>query len=197
MRFAAIYDTDNTINQTNYYAFDTAFNQQELVWIDNLKELYPFQNATTVSDESNANPAIRKSNIKWIHHDEKSAWVYDRIRDLSIEANNSIWKFNLHSILDSIQYTEYYANGGHYGWHTDIGPGSISHRKVSITIQLSGPDEYEGGDFDLWYGSEFMTMEKKKGSAILFPSFTLHRVTPVTKGVRRSLVLWVGGEAYK
>jgi PKHD-type hydroxylase len=197
MRFAAIYDTDNTINQTNYYAFDTAFNQQELVWIDNLKELYPFQNATTVSDESNANPAIRKSNIKWIHHDEKSAWVYDRIRDLSIEANNSIWKFNLHSVLDSIQYTEYYANGGHYGWHTDIGPGSISHRKVSITIQLSGPDEYEGGDFDLWYGSEFMTMEKKKGSAILFPSFTLHRVTPVTKGVRRSLVLWVGGEAYK
>ncbi len=197
MRFAAIYDTDNTINQTNYYAFDTAFNQQELIWIDNLKELYPFQNATTVSDESNANPAIRKSNIKWIHHDEKSAWVYDRIRDLSIEANNSIWKFNLHSVLDSIQYTEYYANGGHYGWHTDIGPGSISHRKVSITIQLSGPDEYEGGDFDLWYGSEFMTMEKKKGSAILFPSFTLHRVTPVTKGVRRSLVLWVGGEAYK
>ncbi len=197
MRFAAIYDTDNTINQTNYYAFDTAFNQQELIWIDNLKELYPFQNATTVSDESNANHAIRKSNIKWIHHDEKSAWVYDRIRDLSIEANNSIWKFNLHSVLDSIQYTEYYANGGHYGWHTDIGPGSISHRKVSITIQLSGPDEYEGGDFDLWYGSEFMTMEKKKGSAILFPSFTLHRVTPVTKGVRRSLVLWVGGEAYK
>ncbi len=197
MRFAAIYDTDNTINQTNYYAFDTAFNQQELIWIDNLKELYPFQNATTVSDESNANPAIRKSNIKWIHHDEKSAWVYDRIRDLSIEANNSIWKFNLHSVLDSIQYTEYYANGGHYGWHTDIGPGSINHRKVSITIQLSGPDEYEGGDFDLWYGSEFMTMEKKKGSAILFPSFTLHRVTPVTKGVRRSLVLWVGGEAYK
>jgi PKHD-type hydroxylase len=42
-----------------------------------------------------------------------------------------------------------------------------------------------------------MTAPKKKGSVILFPSFTMHRVTPVTKGVRRSLVLWVGGEAYK
>jgi PKHD-type hydroxylase len=197
MRFAPIYNIDDSINQTNYYSFDNGFSEQELIWIDNLKELYPFQTATTVSDESNPNEEIRKSNIKWIYHDEKSAWVYDRIRDLSIEANNSIWKFNLHSILDSIQYTEYYANGGHYGWHTDIGPGSISHRKISITIQLSSPDEYEGGDFELWHGGEFRTMEKKKGSAILFPSFTLHRVTPITKGVRRSLVLWVGGEAYK
>jgi len=197
MRFAAIYDFDNSINQTNYYSFEDGFSKQELEWIDNLKELYPFQNATTVSDTSTANDEIRKSKIKWLHHDDKSAWVYDKIRDLSIQANNSIWKFNLHTILDSIQYTEYYEDGGHYGWHTDIGPGSISHRKISVTIQLSDPSEYEGGDFDLWCGGEFMTAPKKKGSVILFPSFTMHRVTPVTKGVRRSLVLWVGGEAYK
>jgi PKHD-type hydroxylase len=197
MRFAAIYDFDNSINQTNYYSFEDGFSAQELEWIDNLKELYPFQTATTVSDTSNANDEIRKSKIKWIHHDDKSAWVYDKIRDFSIQANNSIWKFNLHTIIDSIQYTEYYEDGGHYGWHTDIGPGSISHRKISVTIQLSDPDEYEGGDFDLWCGGEFMTAPKKKGSVILFPSFTMHRVTPVTKGVRRSLVLWVGGEAYK
>lgn len=197
MRFAPIYDTDNSINQTNYYSFDNAFNEQELVWIDNLKELYPFQSATTISDTKTANDEIRKSKIKWIYHDEKSAWVYDRIRDLSIHANNEIWKFNLYSVLDSIQYTEYYADGGHYGWHTDIGPGSINHRKISITIQLSNDNDYEGGDFELWTGGEFRTTPRAKGSAILFPSFTMHRVTPITKGIRRSLVLWVGGEPYK
>jgi PKHD-type hydroxylase len=140
---------------------------------------------------------FRKSKIKWMHHDGQSAWVYDRIRDLSIEANNAIWKFNLHSIIDSIQYTEYYEGGGHYGWHTDIGPGSINHRKISITIQLSDPNEYEGGDLELWSGGDFKTMPKQKGAAVLFPSFLLHRVTPVTKGVRKSLVLWVGGSPYK
>lgn len=197
MRFSPIYENDNSINQTNYYSFDNAFSEQELVWIDNLKELYPFQTATTVANTEEENNEIRKSKIKWIYHDEKSAWVYDKIRDLSIEANNAIWKFNLYSVLDSIQYTEYYEDGGHYGWHTDIGPGSINHRKISITIQLSDSDEYEGGDFELWTGGGFQTTSRKKGSAILFPSFTMHRVTPITKGVRRSLVLWVGGEPYK
>jgi PKHD-type hydroxylase len=132
-----------------------------------------------------------------MHHDGQSAWVYDRIRDLSIEANNAIWKFNLHSIIDSIQYTEYYEGGGHYGWHTDIGPGSINHRKISITIQLSDPDEYEGGNLEMWSDGDFQTMPKQKGAAVLFPSFLLHRVTPVTKGTRKSLVLWVGGSPYK
>ena len=58
-------------------------------------------------------------------------------------------------------------------------------------------DEYEGGDFEIGSGGEFKKLSKKKGSGILFPSFLMHRVTPITKGVRKSLVLWVGGESYK
>jgi PKHD-type hydroxylase len=189
-----LYGIDNTIDQTNYYSFDFAFNEQELEWISNLQKCYSFETASTFAGDTNE---FRKSKIKWMHHDGQSAWVYDRIRDLSIEANNAIWKFNLHSIIDSIQYTEYYEGGGHYNWHTDIGPGSINHRKISITIQLSDPNEYEGGDLELWSGGDFKTMPKQKGAAVLFPSFLLHRVTPVTKGVRKSLVLWVGGSPYK
>jgi PKHD-type hydroxylase len=79
----------------------------------------------------------------------------------------------------------------------DIGPGSISHRKVSITIQLSDPSEYEGGDLELWYGGSIIQIPKNKGLTVLFPSFSMHRVTPITKGTRKSLVLWVGGEHYK
>lgn len=196
MNIKPIFNLNESIDQTNYYSFDIAFNKEQLGWISNLVERYPFEKATTVGSTLEDVDNIRKSNIKWIHHDDLSYWVYDRIQYMVVEANQ-IWNFNLHSIIDSIQYTEYLEGGGHYDWHIDIGPGSINHRKVSITIQLSDSNEYEGGDFEIWTGGEFKKLPRKKGSAILFPSFLMHRVTPITKGVRKSLVLWVGGDSYK
>ena len=193
MDYKLVFSRDQSIDQTNHYVISDAFNKEELEWINNLQELYPFQEATVVGDVD----GIRKSEIKWIHPDDKSLWVYERITQYAQQANNELWKFNLHSIIDSIQYTVYYEGGGHYGWHVDIGPNSINHRKISITIQLSDPDDYEGGDLEIWTGGEFKTIERKQGCAILFPSFLMHRVTPVTKGIRKSLVLWLGGDSYK
>jgi PKHD-type hydroxylase len=118
-----------------------------------------------------------------------------------MEANNALWDFNLVSVLEQIQYTEYYASEeGHYGWHQDIGPGPMSTRKVSITVQLSGPDEYTGGDLEIWRGGDLENVEKaprNKGLVFIFPSFMMHRVTKVETGIRRSFVLWVGGEHFK
>ena len=79
----------------------------------------------------------------------------------------------------------------------DIGPHPINHRKVSVTIQLSNPEDYDGGELELWTGAGIQKVEKHKGCAILFPSYMLHRITPVTKGVRKSLVLWVGGSTFR
>jgi PKHD-type hydroxylase len=196
MNIKPIFNLNESIDQTNYYLFDTAFNKEELDWIYNLVERYPFEKATTIGNNSEDVDVIRKSNIKWIHHDNLSYWVYDKIQNMVLEANQ-LWDFNIHSVVDSIQYTEYLEGGGHYDWHVDIGPGTINHRKISITIQLSDSNEYEGGDFEIWSGGQFKKLPKKKGCAILFPSFLMHRVTPITKGVRKSLVLWVGGESYK
>ena len=98
---------------------------------------------------------------------------------------------------ESIQYTEYFDNGGHYDWHQDIGPGELSIRKVSVTIQLSDSDEYEGGDLEFLRGATPEQAPRGKGVAVLFPSYLLHRVTPLTGGTRRSLVLWLGGSHYK
>lgn len=196
MRIIPAFDVNQNIDQTNYYWFENAFDKQELEWIDNLKELYPFEKATTVGGEETTDLA-RKSEIKWMNCDDNSWWVYNKLTELVQEANKAMWNFNLHTIIDSIQYTEYYEGGGHYGWHVDIGPGSINHRKISITVQLSDGDDYEGGDFEIWSGGDFKTCPRKKGCTIMFPSFLLHRVTPVTKGIRRSLVLWVGGDTYK
>ena len=193
MEYKLVFPRDQSVDQTLPYIFEEAFNDEELEWINNLQELYPFQEATIMGDNSN----IRKSEIKWLHNNERSFWVYEKICRLAMEANSRIWKFNLHSVIDAIQYTVYYEGGGHYDWHVDIGPSSISDRKISCSVQLSNPDKYEGGDLEIWSGGEFKTIERKQGSAIFFPSFLMHRVTPVTKGTRKSLVLWMGGDSYK
>ena len=194
MELKPIIPIDLNVDQTNYYWFKEGFTLNEIKSIENLSMDFPYEKATTVSSEPDSE--ARKSKIKWLHLNSKTDWVYNKIVDMAIEANTT-WKFNLHSIIDSIQYTEYYGGGGQYDWHVDIGPKNISHRKVSVTIQLSDTNDYEGGDLELWTGSGHFQLPRDKGVATFFPSFTMHRVTPVTKGIRKSLVLWIGGEYYK
>ena len=195
MDLKPIFPPKEGINQTNYYWFEKGFLSQEVDSIVNGSLEYEFQKAVII-DEHNTDK-FRKSNIKWLPYDSKWEWVIDKIMSQVIEANNTIWNFDLKSIIDNIQYTEYEGNGGHYDWHLDIGPGSISHRKISVVIQLSEPNEYEGGDLQIMTGSEYVTIPKGKGNVVVFPSFLLHRVVPLTSGNRKSLVLWIGGEHYK
>jgi len=196
MELKPIFNIDTRVDQTEYYWFQQGFSEEELGWFNNLKDLYPFEIASIVGSTT-PNTEVRNSRIKWLHYDERTDWVYEKLKNFSIEANNTIWGFNLTSIIDSIQYTEYPEGGGHYDWHVDIGPGSINHRKISIVTQLSDPSEYEGGELEIWCGGQFRQIPKIKGCTVLFPSFLLHRVTPVTSGVRRSMVFWAGGGSYK
>ena len=196
MELKPIFNIDTRVDQTEYYWFQQGFSEEELGWFNNLKDLYPFEIASIVGSTT-PNTEVRNSRIKWLHYDERTDWVYEKLKNFSIEANNTIWGFNLTSIIDSIQYTEYPEGGGHYDWHVDIGPGSINHRKISIVTQLSDPSEYEGGELEIWCGGQFRQIPKIKGCTVLFPSFLLHRVTPVTSGIRRSMVLWAGGGSYK
>ena len=192
-----IININNNIDQTEYYWYKEGFNADELDWIHNLKELYKYEIASIVGPtDPSILKEIRQSRIKWLTYDEKSMWLYDKLENFAVEANNIIWGFDLHSIIDSIQYTEYTEGCGHYDWHVDIGPG-IKHRKISIVVQLSDPSEYEGGDLQIWSGGQFRSVPKIKGCTALFPSFLLHRVTPVTNGLRRTLVLWIGGGSYR
>ena len=195
MELKPIFLPSEDINQTNYYWFNAGFTSAEIDKIVEDAKEYPFVKALVV-DEDNTDK-FRKSNIKWLPFDSKWEWVIDRIMTHVIEANNTIWKFDLNSIIDNIQYTEYEGNGGHYDWHLDIGPGKISHRKISITIELSDPEEYVGGDLEIMVGSDHTKIPRGKGNVVVFPSFLLHRVVPLTSGNRKSLVLWVGGGQYR
>lgn len=194
-----------TNDPQSYYWFEHGLSSEEVDQIiRTASELPEAERASTLGDETGG--GTRSSMIKWLPRNQAFDWLYERMISMSKEANQALWGFDLISSLEAIQYTEYYASeNGHYDWHQDIGAGELpSKRKVSITIQLSGADEYDGGDLLICTGSSGtgeldnnLVMPRGKGVGVLFPSYMMHRVTPVTRGVRRSLVLWVGGAHYR
>lgn len=185
-------------NPQQYYWYQHGFSKPELDKIYQSIASLPFQKATLIGGADNADQ-IRSSSIKWIPQTEDWKWLYDRLMKYAVEANTELWGFDLISALELIQYTEYYDTAnGHYDWHQDFGPGTPSHRKVSITVQLSEADEYEGGELEIWGGgTDLRTAPRGAGVVVVFPSYMMHRVTKVTKGTRRSFVLWIGGQHYK
>ena len=127
-------------------------------------------------------------------------FISEALSKLIERSNQNLWGFELGSIIEQIQYTEYHAEDkGHYDWHLDIGNDQYSLRKISLTVQLSDPNDYEGGLLELNHAGDdkSITAPTTKGSVFVFPSYLRHRVTPVTKGIRKSLVLWVGGNQFR
>jgi PKHD-type hydroxylase len=182
------------VNHFNYYYFTNAFTEQEIEEIIKIGESISKVTATTVGGDGVDGQVTnyRKSEVSWINRKENTKWIYDRISDLAIKANSEMWNFDIWDFQDDLQYTTYYGDGGHYDWHADLGVG-ISNRKLSIVLQLSDPNDYEGGDLQMNPGGNILTVPKEKGLICFFPSFMLHRVTPLTSGLRRSLVVWLCG----
>jgi PKHD-type hydroxylase len=184
-----------------YYWFESGLTKEELIKFNDLILNLEYQDATIIGESVSGEKSldVRSSKIKWIPHSSDWNWLYNKFQDMIVEANNELWNFNIYDIVEEIQYTEYHATDkGHYNWHQDIGPGDASLRKISLTVQLTDSEMYEGGDLEIWQGGDIRDKTPRgSGIVIIFPSYMMHRVTPVTKGIRRSLVLWVGGEHYK
>jgi PKHD-type hydroxylase len=188
----------STSDFSNYYWFENAFDEKTIQTILNQVNLIKSQKGVT-GDNQTSDSLIRSSTIKWIPQTLEWIPLYEQCLELVMEANKSMWNLDISNVLDSIQYTEYYASDqGHYDWHMDVGSGRMSHRKLSLVVQISDPVEYDGGDLELWFGGkDYRSIPKALGNAVIFPSFYMHRVTPVTRGIRKSLVLWVGGTPYR
>ena len=152
------------------------------------------QKASTFND---GDTKVRSSRVCWLSHYEN---VKDMLFAYADHANQNAFNVILYKKAD-IQFTEYHASeGGHYDWHHDVNWLNADgfDRKLSITVQLSDPSEYEGGDF-VFEEIESPKSEaaKPKGSVLVFPSYLKHKVTPVTKGVRKSLVAWFCGPQWQ
>ena len=160
---------------------------------------------------------IRKSRIAWIDDHGLDIVLLRLARKIN---QDSGWNLHLRR-CDPVQYTEYDA-GGKYDWHSDQAPpmpdhrdGIIKVRKISMTLFLNDPSDYEGGEFDveIWgpkgsigndprfkdKGNEeerYVTFKESKGNAVFFQSDQFHRVRPVISGLRKSLVVWFIGPPY-
>ena len=150
--------------------------------------------------QSAVDASIRSSEIAWIGMKPELVHIWEKLAAATAEINRQFFHFDLTGFHEPMQlglYTE--DKQGHYNWHTDASPAD-KHvpRKLSMAMLLSDPSEFEGGEFQVKTNTdEAQTLECAKGRAWFFPSYTLHRVAPVTKGMRRSLVLWVGGPAFR
>ena len=138
----------------------------------------------------------RTSHISWIPF-KKMPEMYRDIEKIMKQTNGNHFGFDGMQITEMAQYTEY-PEGGFYDWHVDNDVNCAHEppvRKISMTCLLSPESEFEGGDLELM--SEGITTKIKQGHAIFFASFIRHRVTPVIRGNRKSLVMWFGGPPFK
>lgn len=182
----------NNVNHFNYYFYTNAFTDKELNKIIEIGESLPKQKGETGGGDEGTVSEYRISDVSWIGQNEDTEWLYAKMAEYAIAANKEMWNFDIWGYHDTFQYTTYYGDGGHYDWHADLGPG-ISNRKLSCVLQLSDSDDYEGGDLQMNIGASILSVPRQKGLLCFFPSFLLHRVTPLTGGIRKSLVTWLCG----
>jgi len=139
---------------------------------------------------------VRKSKITWLYPNDNLDWLYRRITDIVLNLNDRFFQFDLHGLNEGLQFTNYKAPSDKYGKHIDRSLDMVI-RKLSLSIQLTDPKEYEGGELFLYEDEKGTEMKKEQGTLVLFPSYILHEVKPVTKGERNSLVAWVTGKQFK
>jgi PKHD-type hydroxylase len=137
--------------------------------------------------------SLRKSSAVFVFPNESTNWVFERLSKAIREINDSVYGFDVREFREGFQFTRYDV-GEYYGPHFDIGPGRLTERKLSLTVQLSAPEEYTGGELIIY--PEFVAA-KDQGSMTVFPSFMCHNVCPVKTGVRYSLVSWLAGPPFK
>lgn len=141
--------------------------------------------------------AVRSSKIGFLPTCEETQWIFERLAGSVQRINKQFFNFDLVQI-DTLQLTEYSADyQGLYKKHIDILYQPFTSRKLSFTVQLSDPDTYEGGDLKMYQSEHPEILKRGLGTINFFPSWTLHEVTPVTKGTRYSLVGWVSGPRFR
>ena len=143
------------------------------------------------------NTVVRRSKVTWLNFESANAWTYQRIADIVSGINAEHYRFELSGIGEPIQLARYDADDhGHYDWHQDYGVAEVS-RKLSVTVQLSEPHDYDGGDLVLKTSSKHAEPGRERGLVVVFPAYQLHRVTPVIRGTRHSLVAWISGPPFR
>lgn len=180
-----------------YVVFDKHFTLEEcdrIIALHRVTEMKPAE-----IGDGTVDPEIRTTEIGWVPWNDSQNWLYGKLAQVCQSVQSNWYPFILAGFVESLQLTHYRAeNSGHYEMHRDMGTRQMSCRKLSLVVQLSEPDSYEGGNLEILGipGAEKRVSETHRGTVIAFPAYELHRVTRLTKGERWSLVAWVHGPPF-
>jgi PKHD-type hydroxylase len=184
-----------------FVAWEGVFGAEELDAIEQYADGLSHQNAALSGDRAGYDQNIRITQVAWVERNALTNGFYNHMQNIVLALNKQFFQYDLTG-LAPMQYAIY--NGseqGHFDWHVDYGreKGHEQHepRKLSLSLQLSDPSRYEGGELQARVRSKVEVAPKSRGTIIAFPSYVLHRVTPVTAGVRKSLVIWALGPEYR
>jgi PKHD-type hydroxylase len=175
----------------DYAYWENAFTKEECKKIIKIAKDKGLSKGLTPNKED-----IRLSDITWLYSTDDLEWAFRKITDIVLNLNSRFFKFDIFGLNEGLQFTNYKAPTGKYEKHIDRSLNNIV-RKLSLSIQLTDPKKYEGGELILYQDEKGAEMKKEQGTLVLFPSYTLHEVKPVTKGERNSLVAWVTGKQFK
>lgn len=142
--------------------------------------------------------SIRKNHVVFLKSlDAENEWIFSKLASTVNSLNKQFWNFDL-KFLETLQFTIYDEPGDFYTAHMDMGHNKVESRKLSIVVQLSEPDDYEGSNLQLHScGGDFYNTIRDRGTLIAFPSYKVHQVTPLISGTRYSLVSWVCGPTFR
>ena len=176
------------------------FSPQECQKIISLSDAYPLQPGVVWNGaEFVEEPHRRRMLTSHLERTPDAAWIHERM-DIVFAKTADYWGFDVRETVEPLKYLVYHP-GDHFSqWHIDVGDGYASRRKLTMSIELSPPHEYEGGRVELFPGREQAdadTAPLAAGTATIFPSYWYHRVTPVTRGVRRAILNWVSGPPFR
>ena len=161
----------------------------DLFLAEELQQVKDYGDALSLSDgkvkDDKVDYNIRDSRIAWIHPNTETQWLFSR----AVLVFKSSLPF---SSLQSMQYTVYDSKGSHYDWHRDIGSGDeIMKARINVAVlQLSDPGDYKGGVLQIKHEDQVIDVMKMRGMTTTFPIQLEHKVTPVTSGVRKTLIMW-------
>jgi PKHD-type hydroxylase len=177
------------------------FSSDDLNVIERYGDALPLKQAALTGNKASYDGNIRRTRVAWLEPNAQTNAFYRRMEEIVLGLNRQFFGFNL-SGLAPMQYAVYDASErSHFDWHIDYGRerGHEQHepRKLSLSLQLSGPSQYQGGELQGQIRSTIEVAPKTRGALIAFPSYLLHRVTPVTRGSRKSLVVWAQGPEYR
>lgn len=182
-------------NFTSFVTIPNLFNTDE---VNKIRQLWDAEQSITAEIKYGAGTItdnnVRQSKISFIEP-ENNEWIYDRIAMACIITNANRFKFDISDFHSKLKIANY-EPGDFFDWHMDLGSHTISTRKLSFSIQLSDAEEYEGGELQFLKATNFKTASKEKGAFIIFPSFIVHRVQPVTTGCRKSIVGHIAGAPF-